>query len=289
MIPQNADAGDLGQRDLGLGMRLTSTETHRGIRRFGIALVGVLLSLGLLIPGTAASAAESTYPSNVEVVWTNLAGKPTKAVTATVVVTALGGYPVSGNVQICEDTRCYGERVALDPATGRASLSAIVPRDGSGVKALTVVYYGDGVVNIPGYGATSFKARANDSAQTEATIGRYGVLLLASRVNTAKPVAGKPVSVTIKVVSDQPKSMYQYLNGNYELLAGDDRPRIWGELRVQDGNKVISTTYLTKEQKGSMTFSFTPAKKGTYTLRIKYAGSEYFSPVVTPSFTIQVK
>jgi hypothetical protein len=244
-----------------------------------------------MIPATAAHA-DSTYPVDVNVVWTNLSGTATKSVTATVSVRALGTFPVSGTVQICEDTRCYGDPATLDPATGSAALTAIVPRDAAGVKSLQVVYSGDGVVQVPGYGATTFKARAGISAQTEASIGRYTVVLNPSspyRINTANPVHGQPVSITFKVVSNQPKTMFQYVNGVRVLLSGDDRPRVWGDIRVQQGSTVLYSTYLAKEAMGSITFAFTPKTAGTYTLRIKYAGSEYFSPVVTPTFDIVVK
>lgn len=255
-------------------------------RRTLLGFLGtVALSVALVAAPSSAHAA-STYPAEVTATWTKLKGTATKKITAKVQVTALGGYPVKGGtVQICEDTRCYGEKVTLDKY-GKATVSAIVPRDAAGVKSLDVVYDGKGKVYVQGYGETAFQARAWQSDQTEATIAKYKTTTKAKVLNTKGTVKqGKAIKFSVTVASKQP-TIYQYKNGKKEKVAIE---KVNGQISVLDSKGKVLKNFWVKNGKGTFEFDATKSRlaKGTHTLKVKFKGSNYHD-VSTGTFKIKV-
>ncbi len=264
-------------------------ETTKSFVRMLAVVVASALSLGAisLVSAPAAIAEETSYPPAVAVTWTNLSGSTTKPITATVKVSAMGGYTsLSGNVQICEDTRCYGNRVALNKATGVANLSAIVPRDASGYKSLHVTYTG-GTLTIPG-SSLKFSINQQQSDTIEAKIAGYPVAVSAKLVKKSVK-RGTRARVKVTLASRQPKILQWVSSSSGSGQAKSYAPKVQltGTIEIRKGKKLVGRVWV--KNKKSITVKLSSLGKGTHKLTVKYTGGHYHKKVTTKTLKLKVK
>jgi len=273
-------------------------DSAREPRRRARTIIGTLataaIALGLVLVPASANAV--IYPVEVRATWTNLKGTSTAKVSATVRVVAFGSYPVTGSVQICEDTRCYGPKVKLS-TSGSAKVSALVPRDAAGVKSLQVKYYGDGFVVVKSAanpknttkqfsdGVTAFEAGMWQSDQVEASIATYPTTTTA-KLASSTVSQGAMVTIDATVKSGQPV-IKQWVNGKEETVAKEP---VAGLVTVYEGSTELKNVWV-KDGKGRLEFKALASRfsKGKHKLTVKFRGSNLQAASTSASLWLTVK
>ncbi len=225
-------------------------------------------------------AAGQTFPADVAVKWTNLSVAAGKPATVAVTVSAFGRpaseVKVTGNVQICEDMRCYGAKKALNG--NKATLTADVPRDASGFKSLSVVF-SKGTATLPD--GSKFGLRDDFGQAIEGTVAAYSskATLASKKVSRKKPNA----KVVVKGYG-RTLTQYSYSTGKASAVKP---PMPTGSVTIYRGSKKIGTAWL--KGKTYAMVGVSKLGKGTKTVKIKYSGDNYYNGYTIAKAKITVK
>lgn len=249
-------------------------------------LAGAVLALvggALVVPSfnDETEAAGSTYPVDIAVSWKNRAVAANKPVVAQVAVTAFGrsDVRVDGEVQICEDLRCYGTRKKL--ADGRATLTADVPRDASGFKSLSIVLFTSPRPTATLPDGTVYGVRSDFGPAIEATVAKFSAKasLVSRTVSRKKPSAKVAVKGYGRNVAQ-----YSYRDGKKSWVRP---PAPGGSVTIYYKNKKIGTGWL--KGRTSAAVSVSKLGRGTKTVKIKYSGDNYYAGYTIPKARITVR